>query len=62
MRIIRYESLTRARMRILCNKLSSLCLGPMRQSIEMAEAELPKDKGLLVLLKKNLKNATDKIR
>ena len=48
-------------MRILCNKLSSLCLGPMRQSIEMAEAELPKDKGLLVLLKKNLKNATDKI-
>ena len=60
MRIIRYESLTRARMMILCNKLSRLCLGT-RQSIKMAEAELPKDKGLLVQLKKNLKNATDKI-
>ena len=33
-----------------------------RQSIEMAEAELPKDKGLMEQLKKNLKNATDKIR
>ena len=32
-----------------------------RQSIEMAEAELTKDIGLLVQLKKNLKNATDKI-
>jgi hypothetical protein len=47
-------------MMILCNKLSSLCL-VTRQSIKMAEAELPKDIGLLVQLKKNLKNATDKI-
>ena len=49
-------------MRISCKKLSTpLPRCPMRQSIEMAEAELPKDKGLMEQLKKNLKNATDKI-